>query len=280
MAIVRILLALAICWQSAIAQDFAFTNVGGSGRSDSPGFVRNVPAHGGFSGFAREIGPKVKAGGFTRLWIHNPGGLWPHFHPFDDSISVNENRANATADGYGDTRLMWVHQWLVAKAHKLSWADPLALKAFHYQMRADYGVEEIVYYFGGPYVMPPAVQKAALADFVHLDGASFGFDHVVTNREFAACQELWKWIDKENPQARIYTEARPFEGISGKLTKHCDGTVATAGFDLNHPVGSKPETQERAKKIGEVIRIVDKDAQGNYPAPVEGVTFAKRGALR
>lgn len=274
---------LAILSAPLHAQDFAFINIGGSANTDWAGMVANVPRSGGYSEFAAEWGPKFKERGYTRLWVHNPGGQWTLSNRWDNSLTWRENReGNAALHGVHlkNTRTMWLHQWEAAKWYGVEWADPRELRIFHDRMIADFGATEVCYYFGGPDHYSYELQKLLIKDFIKLEGASFGFDHITEVPEFEACHQLFKWMKRQNPEARIYTEARPYEDIPPAFTKNLDGTVATLGFDTNHPIGKLPETEERARELGEFIRIVDPDADGNYPDPIEGVTQARRAALR
>lgn len=269
---------------SKMGSDFMFVTIGGSGSFDKCGCVGNVPFRGGYSEMAEWIGPQFKEQGFSRLWMHNPGGQWNLAGMWDLDKTHRENReANAERHGLPlkNTRTMWINQWLLAKMYGCPWADDRELRIFHDRMMADFGAKEICYYFGGPdhASFDLNYQKACLEPFVRFEGASFGFDHIVEVPEFEACAALFKWVQRLNKTARIYVEARPYEDIPRQLLRNVSGTVATAGFDQNHPVGKDPVAQERARKIGEVIRIQDPDENGNYPDPEPGLTLARRGSL-
>ena len=269
---------------------FAFLNIGNSGRwapGDGqrgwPGMVGNVPYRGGWTEMAKHYGPQLLDRGYKRLWCHNPGGAWP-MYPYDDprpathpdgAWSHADNRKRAEDNGHGDSRTMWIWQWLMMKMCQVKHvADLDELTAFHYLLTSDYGAEEIVYYFGGPYVLNDLYfQKLCIEDFVNLRGASFGFDALKTQEHFKSCAPLFAWIKKCNPSARIYTEPRPYEPIELRYLKHVDGTVAEDFFDVTHPVGVKPEVQQQAAAIGERITITAD------PQPIEGHSLALRTAL-
>ncbi|MDC0936329.1 hypothetical protein OAS39_08570 [Pirellulales bacterium] len=282
--IVSIAIVALLLIHSALAADgpFALVNVGGSGGSDFPGFVANVPAAGGYSEFADVIGPKFKAGGYKRLWIHNPGGHWSLWQRWDDTLSIDGNRRKALEAGFGSytrTRLMRINQWLLAEQAGLAWADRQELRIFHDTMMADYGAEQILYYFGGPDYVSTEYAELCLEPFLGLQNPSFGFDHIIRNERYAGIQGICKVIRERNPKALIYTEPRPYEQIDRKLTKIVSGTVAARFFDVDHPIGTKPEVQEWAREIGDYVQIVDRDENGNFPEPEEGVIQAHRGAL-
>jgi hypothetical protein len=117
--------------------------------------------------------------------------------------------------------MVW-NQWLLAQQCGLKWANRKGLRDFHNTLVDDFGVEEIIYYFGSPCLVPESIREASIADFIDLPGASFAMDAVYESWHFDRCIPTMEFIRRENHTAKIYTENHPRKDVDpamyGSLT--------------------------------------------------------------
>lgn len=242
-----------------VSRPIAYVLAGGSAHFN----VR--PAGNGMTNFAEwaiENGPKLKEQGYSRLFIHNPGGLHAKGWMPNPENAFDSKQLEAAAKIGVDTRLMWVDQWSLAQQSDCRFANDRELKLFHDLLTVQYGITEIMYYVGAPDSLkdPYTDGLAAVKPFTDLGKeASLAFDvlgyepHPMTDyereRSIKLCEELTK------RGHRVYLEPRPAESYQKQFLGKVAGTVAGAYVDKDRPAQLKI-----AGKLGDVIQLQDSDA--------------------
>lgn len=217
-----------------IGDPIAFVLVGGNGPpNEFPATVR-FP---NFTEAALSIGPTVKAAGIKRVLYHNPGGdHWLGWIPNPANIFDKTQEDAARSIGV-DVRAMWVNQWNLSEASGCRFADRERLITGHRLLR-HFGVEEVIYYLGGPTTLRNAAKEGPACVEMFLacgKGVSLGFDAVAWHHSrWKAGDDVcrfFEWIKKAG--AKVYVEPRlSKEQVAAGLGKHVDGTIAFTDFDL------------------------------------------------
>ncbi len=264
-------LLLALCLlTSAMAQDKIAQLSFGWSRPPHvvPGGNNTVLKHGGLSECARHYGKLLRDDGFTRVKAKSIGGIWTLYW-YDPELTPKQNRARMVEE-YGVPKLSVseyrINHWLLAEQLGLPWADRQELRLFHDLLMADYGMREVQYYFGPVAEVSPALQKLSIEPFVDLKNVGLVFDHTFLPAEIEGAIEMFKWVKRRNPSAKIYIEPRMHPDVPLKYRKYVDGTMATDQYDAAHP----EELAYSVKHWGETIQTVDDEDMENA---TEGLTI-------
>ena len=231
--------------------------------SDRPG--------GSLVDYAEHIAPTIESKGYKRIHLQCIGGNWM-IYPYRTDLSHGEARQWASDEfnmPFTETRVMFFDQWEIAKKLGVPWADDDDLATMHHLFLAA-GVEEVIYYLGSPALESYSRQLECVEPFL-LPNASISLDHIVSPDEFAKCERLWKYVRREEPELKWYTEARPQLDVPNKYKKYISGTVASEHFDA-----AWPELLNNAREWGEVQRITSSpdDDMTNWP---KWITPVRRG---
>lgn len=233
---------------------------------------------------AANIGAKLRENGYKRLFFHNPGGLHilAAFPVYDPKSSSDPNGIGAFWADIGrlnktqDARTMHPNQWQLSQQAGLPWAKDADLKRFH-QILMNCGVEEVIYYLGGPDVLQNPLEdgQRCVAPFLAAgepSTVSIAFDAIgheengyhKTPGRMEACRELCRWLKGKGH--RVYLEPRLGKKVDfwqGSI----DGTIARAIYD-----SQRPDDYKATLAAGEVIRIpTDEAAEAdikNWPAEI------------
>jgi hypothetical protein len=199
------------------------------------------------------IGDYMQGGSrnWTRLFIHNPGGIHAlGFFPDPADFYAGTSTVAAQNENQ-ETRVMLPNQWQLAKQAQCSWAVDSELNAFHDAMVGTYGVTEIIYYFGSPdmFADPYIEGLRALKPFMELGAAStvsfafdvMGADELVTYHpgppdvgEYRRdrCRRLCDVLRHRGH--KVYLEPRPNTTVS-YWQGYVDGTIAEQTWDAANP---------------------------------------------
>jgi hypothetical protein len=219
------------------------------------------------------IGPWLEDGGrnWTRLFIHNPGGIHAlGFFPDPDNFTVGPYET--AADLFQDVRVMLPNQWTLAKMAQCGFADDDDLDEFHDALVATYGVTEVIYYFGSPDMFDdPFIEGLrALKPFMDLGAAStvsfafdvMGADEMVTYHpgppdvgEYRRdrCRRLCDVLRHRGH--KVYLEPRPNTTVS-YWQGYVDGTIAEQTWDA-----ANPTYVTASASLGEQLRITSGEDQ-------------------
>jgi len=212
----------------------------------------------GWVAWAHQDGPVLKANGFKRLMIHNPGGQHWWIYPKADNHQEDDARRLAEERGL-DTRGMWINQWELCEAAGVKNADRAQLREAVKILQEEYGIEEIIWYVGSPETLRDPYHDGlrCLEPFM-LPGCHFAFDHAFTNRRGVKAILYWRDRDDERDARiqelidflraegrKVYIEARTALG-----DPVIDGTIAMDRYDAIHP-----DEVTAGFERGEVIRV-------------------------
>lgn len=228
----------------------------------------------GWIHFAELHGPTLQTNGFTRLLVHNPGGVWARGWPLDTLPRGAEtptdvyNRvlaAEAEAQALGlDHRVMHCDQWELAKIGSGDSATDIAcdeaLTAFHHSLTLHYGVTEIIYYIGGPdSLTDPLVDGLqAVKPFTNL-GADASIAYDLLGYEQLGWRSDWHKAQAKRLLAKVnslghkqYLEPSPYYTNNVEKAEWAKLAAGTVTQDTVHV--ARPETYAQAPEYGEVIR--------------------------
>ncbi len=225
----------------------AYLYFGGSGTEyESPMHRGTI---GRLTDVAKWAGPILKRNGYTRVLVHNHGGVFPLLFwdedlgredvvP-DETITTRVNRAKTDADSVAP------------------WASKPELIRFHNLLR-DKGMREIIYQLGPLYKVKSATRRANVRLFSDLEGASFSFQKVVEVIHWTKMMTLFTWIRDQFPDARIYVDRHPRPGTDETHRRLVDGTIETV--HRHHQLPAR--TRHARKHWGEFIIRLRRYAEG------------------
>lgn len=236
----------------------------------SPGGSVAYPA--GWIAQALHIGPMLKANGYTRLMLHNPGGSYlrgwlPNLDLEKDWPLTVDDYARVKVQGMGiDIRYMHFDQWLTAKQVSPNVVgNDEQLLAFHLILTEQFGIEQIYYYLGSPDVHDDVYNfglEYALKSFIRLGPkAHYVFDALgykdnqiwlpkYKNR-LGQTLDLIARLKNEFGQTTIL-EPRP-QITKGEWLGLIAGSFAVERLDTR----DWPEDYRTAGRFGEIMRMSD-----------------------
>lgn len=235
-----------------MSNEIAYVLCGGSVSMQGPCPAGNKPMMWGYTSWAIQAGPALKANGVKRLFLHNPAGLfYLGYHPNSEN-DTEEARLRGWPKHWSG---MWCSQFLLARQTGIATGDFKDLRRAHELLTEHFGVEEIIYYVGSPDQIGRSMATFEQCIAPVLDcgvNASLGLDSV-----FRRQADVLDVIDRERGKGRkVYTEPRvyfdgksPF-GDTSWLAGHVDGTIAHLEFDARY----KPELK---RQPGETLVIAN-----------------------